>query len=48
MWDEHGDLEGKVNPRRIQTFSPNNVLDMIMPTYPASGSTMFQRRMVSF
>jgi hypothetical protein len=44
--DEHRDLKSTVEPRRAQSFSRNNLLDVLMSRYPATGSAMAaQRRM---
>jgi hypothetical protein len=42
-------FESKANPRRTQTFSPNCLLVIIVPTNPATGSTMAdQCRLITF
>jgi hypothetical protein len=38
--DEHRDFKNTVEPRRAQTFSRNNHLDVLMSRYPATGSAM--------
>jgi hypothetical protein len=49
MRGERWDLESADKPSRAQTFSRNNLLEMLMPRHPAAGSAMtIQQRIVTF